>query len=229
MRTSPGICVGVFCACAILVGEVSAQPTYQPYGAWRGHIRYVEGPHRTKEKIRWGGGLTPTGGAVLVQGFQSAQAVLTDPNVAGALLRQSDAEHRGAFEAKLSELRSTNEQMRTDLPMVLGKLGLEPIAALEVNPVNPADGGTNGSGDLTPLVDQFIAKGKVLANFKSSVKHLNEAMAKGRFVLTIPPTDVQKLDIEKRLASLNRSSPRSTSRSPRPKRTERSRRHLTAS
>jgi len=67
--------------------SLHANDAFVPYGAWRGNIRYVRGPFRTKETMRWGNGITPTGGMVLMHGLTVAGEVFAG---AGALSKDAD-------------------------------------------------------------------------------------------------------------------------------------------
>jgi hypothetical protein len=72
--------------CGFVTSVTLAEPPiYEPYGAWRGRIKYVEGPRRTRTHIRWGNGITPVGGQVLMHLATVAGEVATNENVLNAV------------------------------------------------------------------------------------------------------------------------------------------------
>jgi hypothetical protein len=87
-----------------------AAPLYEPYGSWRGRIRYVQGPFRTRTRIRWGNGITPIGGQVLGQGIAMFGQVMTNPNFLNFLSgvipstkgSEEEAEGKGEVVSQLS-------------------------------------------------------------------------------------------------------------------------------
>lgn len=89
LRTSlAAMLLAVATALPIAALPVTAQaeaPRYEPYGAWRGRIRYVEGPRRTRTHIRWGNGITPVGGQVLMHFATVAGNVATNENFLNAV------------------------------------------------------------------------------------------------------------------------------------------------
>ena len=123
------ICVILAVICIANGSTVSAQaPTFAPYGAWRGRIRYVEGPWRTRSTIRWGNGITPTGGQVVMHGLTSAENILTDPEVLKKLMSggQRDAEsiakaeaNNAAIHTAILELRIRNQANASMKPQLL--------------------------------------------------------------------------------------------------------------
>lgn len=120
------VIVGV-AACEVASAQV---PTYAPYGAWRGRIRYVRGPFRTRSTIHWGNGVTPTGGQVLMFGMSTAENVLTNPDFLNATLGRRDAEadetHKNISET-VDRIRAINADLRTSLSVtVLDKLDVKP-------------------------------------------------------------------------------------------------------
>jgi hypothetical protein len=108
---------------------VADAPVYAPYGAWRGRIRYVEGPWRTRSFIRWGAGITPTGGQVLMHGFDAAQAVLTSPDFWSQVIGTKDAElasRESELTGQVAAIQLTNAALRSDLDQLLHALEITP-------------------------------------------------------------------------------------------------------
>lgn len=110
---------------------VADVPEFQPYGAVRGRIRYVEGPFRTKTRIHWGNGLTEVGGQVLMHGLTVAGNVFTNPNTLGALVGRSEDEQRG-IEDEWQFIRDQDAKLKRQLAALRTSVGL---GAQTVNPV----------------------------------------------------------------------------------------------
>jgi hypothetical protein len=138
--------------------SVYAQPpTYAPYGAWRGRIRYVEGPWRTKSTVRWGNGITPVGGQVLIQGLTSAEAVFTNPSFLGTIAGLRDAqpdrqaESRSEdIEANVAAIRASNVEIAKLNASILDRWGLKPTR------LEPIDSSSVGTGEFAPSPDTDI-------------------------------------------------------------------------
>jgi hypothetical protein len=106
--------------CMVAVADV---PDYQPYGAWRGRIRYVEGPFRTKTRIHWGNGVTQVGGQVLMHGLTVAGDVFTNPNTLGALVGRSEDEQR-SINDEWQRIRDQDAKLRRQLEGLRTAVGL---------------------------------------------------------------------------------------------------------
>lgn len=143
-------------------------PRYEPYGAWRGRIRYVEGPYRTRTRIRWGGGLTPVGGQVLTTFATVAGNVATDPNfwsgVAGAGGASGtadptrDAELNPQLIETINGVQEENRRLLGALNEIraLPSVKLQPLQFVAVQPpVLPAD----SAPGTTPAPDGAAAPG----------------------------------------------------------------------
>jgi hypothetical protein len=101
--------------------------------------------------IKWGNGITPTGGQVLVQGITSAASVATDPNVLNALTGTRDAEpaHDDTeLRNAIAKLRQNNQSIRSELnSKVLAPWGIEPTKFESAFTATDAgDGGSGGVG-----------------------------------------------------------------------------------
>lgn len=112
--------------CMVAVADV---PEFQPYGAWRGRIRYVEGPFRTKTRIHWGNGVTEVGGQVLMHGLTVAGDVFTNPNTLGALVGRSADEQR-SIDNEWQQIRDQDAKLKRQLA------GLRTAAGLGAQTVN---------------------------------------------------------------------------------------------
>jgi hypothetical protein len=139
-------------------------PTYAPYGAWRGRIRYVEGPWRTRSTIHWGNGITPTGGQVLIQGLTSAENVLTNPDFLGKLsgLREAKPDEKAAARSKeitatISDIRAQHAEIAKLNQSVLAKWGLEPTKpkALVQSSQTPGAFDPNAAEKPAELIDKI--------------------------------------------------------------------------
>ncbi len=109
MRTP--ICAVLFAVLALCETASAQPPVYQPYGAWRGRIRYVEGPWRTRTTIHWGNGVTPTGGQVLIHGLTAAENVLTNEGFQRTMTGFRDAEAIKRSEANFKMIDKALEDM----------------------------------------------------------------------------------------------------------------------
>jgi DNA repair exonuclease SbcCD ATPase subunit len=83
---------------------------YPAYGSLRGRIRYVDGIFRDKQRIRWGGGITPQGAALLMHVADVAGDVAGD--VLGSRAAQ---EARAAEERRAGELKAEGDQLNEQL------------------------------------------------------------------------------------------------------------------
>ena len=162
---------------AFLTADVLVQaqvPTYQPYGAWRGRIHYVKGPFRTRSTIRWGNGITPVGGQVLMHGLTTAGNIFTNPDFLNAL--NNDGSQRETNKANLilrsdiEELQKQNAAIRQLLnDEVLEPWGLEKteVATAAVNlgdvKVNIAAGVTEDI--VNQLVDSVNENFRTMASW----------------------------------------------------------------
>ncbi len=178
----------VTAAVLLIVGDTaSAQaPTYAPYGAWRGRIRYVEGPWRTRSTIHWGNGITPVGGQVLIQGLTSAENVLTNPDFLSKLSGLRDAEANKAAEARSAEITSTigdiraqNAEIAKLNQSVLTRWGLEPTKLEAVvqasQPPSPFD--PNADEAPSALTDKIKAiSARISPLVDTSKKQLEQAL-----------------------------------------------------
>jgi hypothetical protein len=91
---------------AMNAGAVAADPYFAPYGAHRGRIHI--GPRHAR--IRWGGGVTPYGAAVLMHGFDVAGSV---GRVAlGGSASADDGSSVGSESAAESNEADCQEQLR---------------------------------------------------------------------------------------------------------------------
>lgn len=109
---------------AALASAAAAQPPiYEPYGAWRGRIRYVEGPRRVRTRIHWGSGITPVGGQVLMHLATVAGDVATDPNFLSAVAGR-DSELDPALVQAIDAVDLRNDSLRSELNRVLVQQGL---------------------------------------------------------------------------------------------------------
>jgi hypothetical protein len=166
------ICLVTAAVFLMVCEPVFAQaPTYAPYGAWRGRIRYVEGPWRTRSTIHWGNGITPTGGQVLIQGLTSAENVFTNPDFLGKLpgLRDGKADEKAAarsqeITATISDIRATNEDIAKLNQSVLAKWGLAPtkLAPLAKPPQNAGTMDPNAKESPAELIQKIdVTLGKI--------------------------------------------------------------------
>ncbi len=77
MRTSIPVTASLCILAFLFIGEVSAQQVVQLPSSWRGVYRYHRGPFGgVHETVRWGNGITPTGGVVLLAGFEAATQIV---------------------------------------------------------------------------------------------------------------------------------------------------------
>lgn len=101
-------------------------PSFQPYGAWRGRIRYVEGPHRTKQRIHWGSGITPTGGQVLMHGLTVAGDVFTNPDFLSKLAPRSPSDQT-SIDNEWNAIRATDDNLLKELNELRSTAKLKPV------------------------------------------------------------------------------------------------------
>jgi hypothetical protein len=158
----------------LLAGETFADPPlYAPYGAWRGRIRYAEGPFGgVRTRVHWGNGITPVGGQVLGQLITVGGAFLTSPNF-GAIIGAGTGEgsnteaaeqEKAAQEAESAEIdnlivkaNNTNQELLTSINELRdmvnatyhleGDKKLKPLTLTMPAPTQlPGDGGENPNG-----------------------------------------------------------------------------------
>jgi hypothetical protein len=102
------------------------QPPSGPRTTWRGRIHIRNSPHRSVYRERWGGGLTPTAGAVMTNLFTNATslglAYLGGPGVVTDEGRSGTEEFRVQESAAIrSELLDMRKQAR-DRDLLLRQL-----------------------------------------------------------------------------------------------------------
>lgn len=168
---------------------VSAQiPTYAPYGAWRGRIRYVQGPFRTRSTIHWGNGITPTGGQVLMTGMTTAGNVLTNPDFLDKItsLRDAEADKAGnEISTTVNRIRAINADLRKNLnETVLSKVGLDPSPLeLSDNSSLTTDPGPPQDGSVEDLHARVAANVRELGNLANEIRSgAPEAVLYGEFL-----------------------------------------------
>lgn len=124
--------------CGVLSSMAAAQgpPIYQPYGAWRGKIRYVDHQNGIRTRIKWGNGITPTGGQVLGQLITVAGQVASD--VAGSGTTKG-AEPNPEIASLNQQLATNNQALLAQLNEVRKILDVPPVAFQEPPPVPPVD------------------------------------------------------------------------------------------
>jgi hypothetical protein len=147
-------------------------PLYAPYGAWRGRIRYVEGPHRVRTHIRWGGGLTPTGGQVLMHVATVAGNVATNENFLNAV---TGGDGRGAtLDPEIASLNTSieqgNRELREELNPLLKQLGLKEIP----------EPSYAGGGPGNQIVDEIPKKPITELRQKHTEKYIATQTLRGR-------------------------------------------------
>ncbi len=126
-----GYCCALGGLMLLTADSLCANDAFVPYGAWRGNIRYVRGPFRTKETMRWGNGITPTGGMVLMHGLTVAGNVFAG---AGAFSKDADA-----FAKETPSPATVDSQQFTDA-VDKSKLTLEALSNDLANQVNSLQG-----------------------------------------------------------------------------------------
>lgn len=159
----------------------SAQPPlYEPYGAWRGKIRYVEGPHRVRTHIRWGGGITPTGGQVLMHLGTVAGNVLTNEIfLNSAMGGMRDAEIDPLLQQQVAQVASKNQALLTDLNAIRADLSLAPISFASA----PAPVVATGNGQVAGPTNQSLLEKIELDKHVTEIERLGPEVQKLRYDL----------------------------------------------
>jgi hypothetical protein len=108
--TTPTLLALLLGTCACPSALLAQQPFYYPaYGAHRGRISYHQGPFGgTRQKIRWGGGITDNGAAVLTSAIAAAGPILTAA-LGGRALEEDPAERA---QRELENQRSLEDDQR---------------------------------------------------------------------------------------------------------------------
>ncbi len=144
------------------LAAMAEAPRYEPYGAWRGRIRYVEGPRRVRTHIRWSNGITPVGGQVLMHLATVAGNVATNENFLNAvnpIRREADPQLVSAVNQlgeKNKDLVKALNAVRTRPDIKLSELVLK----VDVAAVTPPPNGGGPMSDATALLsqrDSFLA------------------------------------------------------------------------
>lgn len=166
-------------------GAFGDPPQIAPYGAWRGRMRYVEGPHKVKERVRWGNGITPVGGQVLMQGIAVAGEVYGGSATGGASLdARSASDHDGKLDF-WKQQSAAREQLTTNLNVIRSRNSLPSIEKLEsVNAVaaqQPGAAKQPGAGKFDPGEDFIgvkaeVSAGKSKALFPQVAYHMNDVI-----------------------------------------------------
>ena len=138
-------------------------PSFAPYGALRGRVKYVEGEHRTRERVRWGNGLTPTGGQVLIHGFSAASNIFGDRGDSGSLDSRGAINHAGRIEA-YRRLGAENKSILTKLNATRLKLGLDELSFSDDSPIGVKSGSGSGEEGDVDFLEDFVG---VAADFKA--------------------------------------------------------------
>ncbi len=129
-------------------------PRYEPYGAWRGRIRYVEGPRRTRTHIRWGNGITPVGGQVLMHFATVAGNVATNENFLNTVapgLRNAEVD--ADLVAAVNGLGTTNDELLKSLNELRQRADVNlPVLVFPAAPAGTPQVGSGGEGVLDPAV-----------------------------------------------------------------------------
>lgn len=143
-----------------LGSKALAQPP-APYGAWRGKIHYVEGPYRTRMHVRWGGGITPVGGQVLMHLGTVAGNVATSPDFWGGMGGlpgpARDAAPSPALLAAVADVQAQSPALFAGLNEVRREVGLQPILPPAPPPMGPPTGGP-GPVNGGPPADAITAR-----------------------------------------------------------------------
>jgi hypothetical protein len=145
----------VLAAFSLIIGTSARAegPSFAPYGAWRGKVRYVAGPHRVKERVRWGNGVTPVGGQVLIQGFASAADVFSGRQAFDDASARDSSTHSSILGA-YGRLLNAQQQTLDKLNKTRDKLELQPLEFLpEAVNATPIAQNTEASVDFG---DAFI-------------------------------------------------------------------------
>ncbi len=117
-KLAPALTLILLALAGLALGKSAqaADPYFAPYGAHRGRIHI--GPRHAR--IRWGGGITQYGAAVLIHGFDVAGTVLTGSGVgaiggdgSGSVGNESASEsNKAECEQQLQRTRELLEETR---------------------------------------------------------------------------------------------------------------------
>jgi hypothetical protein len=156
-------------SCAICPSALLAQqPYYYPaYGAHRGRISYHRGPFGgTHQKIRWGGGITESGAAVLLGAIDAAGPILS--SVLGGRSLEEDAGQRALKDAEQQRALADDQRLQTEASDLLARTrqlrdsftGAAPLIpdqtpATPGTTLPPAPGTTLPPATVTPSRDDF--------------------------------------------------------------------------
>jgi hypothetical protein len=192
-------------ALVALPAECFAQPPmYEPYGAWRGRIRYHEGPFGgVRTRIHWGGGITPVGGQVLMHLGTVAGNVFTNPNTLGALAGAAggarNAEVDPELIAAIGALGPQNARMLDDLNAVRKSVGLASVAFPTPAVIPPPGDGTLPNGDILALGSQWNTLKTTVENRRQEIRRdAQTAIAVGDgAAATLAPPQVEQLKLLK--------------------------------
>ncbi len=167
----------VFTATDAPVG--AADPYFVPYGAHRGRIHI--GPRHTR--IRWGGGVTPYGAAVLIHGFDVAGAVITGSSgtVAPSGDDNSSVGSESAVECNQAEcqeqLRRTRELLEeTKRACSLGSPAAAPEASAEPG-TDPAAALRDSYSQIVRVKRDVAATLPLIAELEGQVAQRKDAAA----------------------------------------------------
>ncbi|MCL4204521.1 MAG: hypothetical protein KJ000_18705 [Pirellulaceae bacterium] len=181
----------VTAAVLLLVGDTAfAQaPTYAPYGAWRGRIRYVEGPWRTRSTIHWGNGITPVGAQVLIQGLTSAENVLTNPDFLSKLSGLRDAEADKEAEARDADIRTAIEDIHARNVDIRKHLNEKVLERWNLKPteVEPLVSSLQSPEELNPSTSETAPD--LIAEIEKIARDINEQGATLKEKHVIPALD----------------------------------------
>jgi hypothetical protein len=95
-------------------------------------MRYVEGPHKVKERIRWGNGVTPVGGQVLMQGIAVVGEVYGGSAPASASLAPRSASEHGSALDFWKQQSAAHQQLTTQLNGIRSRNSLPSIDKQEI-------------------------------------------------------------------------------------------------
>jgi hypothetical protein len=197
--------VVMFLALFALPAECFAQPPlYEPYGAWRGRIRYHEGPFGgVRTRIRWGGGITPVGGQVLMHLGTVAGNVFTNPNTLGALAGAAGAPRNAEVDpeliAAIGALGPKNAKILEELNAVRTSIGLAPVAFPTPAVAPPPGEATGASADIAALGSQWVSLRTAIENRRQEIRRdaLTAIQVGDAAAATLAPPQVERLTLLK--------------------------------
>lgn len=192
---APLAVLGWLCIVDIAAAQFSGYPAY---GAWRGRASTVVGPNVARSRVRWGGGITPQGAAMIqgiatnpdflnfVGGFVPGRSLEMVEYVSEEELhavRALRAENRAALrQAEAQERSALRSESDSDLKYILA-VHAQTIRELQARTPGMASTGAAGvPGGLEARTQHYLTEAKAIYDAKGDSSRIPDVQKEGEYL-----------------------------------------------